>query len=233
MTHAGQKARLKRSVLLLVFLFLQNAFLPISSTSAELSIKSCQKTTKSLKSKREIVAQNGGVWARFESVGALRDQSLTALRLDSRINSLLVTLDYICETLNGVPLNELAIFVNRSISRLGMEGFKKHQVSLGKTPTEVNIWIQFAQYAKAIENRALDKVSVSQTFQRAEEIVDQYLNLWEILSAVNDVSLALKDTTGLLARTDKFFIDDPTAARVRLELSKVPFWDVDENYGGS
>ncbi len=233
MISASSELRLNCFRFIIVFLTLMNLALPAPSFGAEFSIKSCQKTTQSLKTKKEVAAEDGGVWARFESVGASSDQSLIALRLDSKINYLLNALDYICETLGGVPLNDLAIFVNKGVSRLGTEGFKEHQVFLGKPPTEVNIWIQFAQYAKTIENRTLDMPSVLHTLGRAEKIIDQYLELWKKLSSVNNAAVATNETKTLLQRTNEFFTDDPTASQARLEQSKVPYWDVNESSGGS
>ncbi len=223
MINTHRKTRIIRPLLLLFLFFLQSFFLPVSSSGAELSMESCQEMTAPIGSK----SKEGGLWAKFETSRSLRNHSIQTLKLDSKTKALLVMLDYICETLSGVPANELADFVNRGISRHGIDSFKEQQVELGNPKEEVDLWIQYSQYAKTIENRTLNVDAVLKTFKGTEELMDQYMSLWPMISSGKSAVSVLQETDELTQRIDDFFSNDPTAVQVKLERSKVPYWDVD------
>ena len=52
------------------------------------------------------------MWGLFERYKVLREESNKAIQLDSKVQQLVWLLDYLCDTAEGVPLNELATYLS-------------------------------------------------------------------------------------------------------------------------
>ena len=83
------------------------------------------------------------MWGYFEKVPELRKLSVDAIQLDSRINKIFFTLDYLCDTEKGIPLNDLATYISYNLSIKGKiklvrnkkafkSGYKKAIITLKK-----------------------------------------------------------------------------------------------------
>ena len=57
------------------------------------------------------------MWGLFELDKELRKESSKAMQLDSKIQQLVWLLDYLCNTAEGVPLNELATYLTKNLKR--------------------------------------------------------------------------------------------------------------------
>ena len=104
--------------------------------------------TSSTPEKKNTVIAIGGLWRIFEQVPELRKWSVDAIQLDSRINKIFFALDHLCETQEGIPLNDLATYISRSVTKMGKSNFKNELMLLGKTPQEIDSWFQFFHYSK-------------------------------------------------------------------------------------
>ena len=60
---------------------------------------------------KQSVMMNGGIWTVYEKQPEIRSQSAEGLKLDGNINRIVEISEYLCQTLDGVPLNGLAIYV--------------------------------------------------------------------------------------------------------------------------
>ena len=86
--------------------------------------------------------------------------SLSFIDLDRKINSIIFHLKYLCDTLNGIPMNEVARYVRDGIEKKGENGFRKELIDLGKPKTEIDIWFKFTRFSlknkNEIKHRTLD-----------------------------------------------------------------------------
>ncbi len=66
-----------------------------------------------------------------------------AVQLDSRINKVFFLLNYLCKTRNGIPFNDLATYISRSIAEKGEPAFKAELIIFGKTSKQIKGWFIF------------------------------------------------------------------------------------------
>lgn len=203
------------------------------SSSAEGNPSSCLDLVKPLDQKRKEVEAAGGLWGIFARSPALDGHSKDAVKLDSNISKLVETLRYLCKTKSGVPYNELASFVTRKIAEMGEEPFKSEQIFLGKPPKEVENWLVYSKIAQANNKRVLDLDKIKTSIHGAGILINNYWNLYTDFKNKDDVSLILPATVALNQKINEFMRTDPYTALALFEDSQIPFWDVDENYGGS
>ena len=138
-----------------------------SSYASKDEISKCHEFIKPLHQKRERVAELDGIWGLFEKNRDLQGNSVIAINLDRKVNSIIFHLEYLCNTLNGIPMNEVARYVRDGIYKKGKEGFRKELIILGKNESEINIktkkpefldwkWIDFNDLPKIAVNFKLD-----------------------------------------------------------------------------
>jgi len=214
------------------FFLLFQGVLSANTAYANPEIDRCLSQLKPIQKKVEFVDQAGGVWGLFEKFKTLRVQSTQGLKLDQALKKLLYNLEYLCTTLHGVPLNELASFVTGKIQTMGKTGFRDEMIHLGKPPQEVDSWLIFADFALQVEHRSLNPESVQRSILHAGDYFDRYKKLAQEI----DRSPLRKqgEAAGLLIREiETFFKSDANVKRAVFENSRVPYWDIDENYGGS
>ena len=85
-----------------ICIFLQCILLTLFVSTA-LAKPSCRELVNPLKKNTDSIASNGGLWSYFEKDLFLRKHSSQAIQLDSRINKIFFTLNYLCETKDGIP----------------------------------------------------------------------------------------------------------------------------------
>ena len=115
-------------------------------TSISLASPACDELIIPLAKKNDSLALKGGLWGYFEKDPFLRKYSTQAVQLDSRINKVFFLLNYLCETRNGIPFNDLATYISRSIADKGKTAFKEELIILGKTSKQIKNWFNFFKF---------------------------------------------------------------------------------------
>lgn len=205
----------------------------VVKSSAESNPSSCLNLVKPLDQKRKEVEFAGGIWGIFAKSSALDGHSKDAVKLDSNINKLTETLVYLCKTRSGVPFNELASFVTRKISEMGEEPFKRQQIHLGKPKKYVEDWLDYSKIAQANKKRVLDHEKIKTSIQGAGVFIKRYWKLFNDFRNKNKIDPILPIAVALNQDISEFMRTDPYTALALFEDSQIPFWDIDENYGGS
>ena len=215
-----------------ICIFLQCILLAlfVSTTSAS---PSCRELITPLMKTNDNIALNGGLWGYFEKDSFLRKHSTQAIQLDSRINKIFFTLNYLCDTKNGVPLNDLATYISRSITNKGGAVFKAELITLGKTSQQIENWFEFFEYAQSHRFRTLDSSAIRTTINRSIPLIKNYTSLTKNIDRPNSSKVLLKKTRTLIAQIDSFFSSDPYITQALDEISHVPYWDINESSGGS
>lgn len=194
--------------------------------------ETCLKNLSSLKKKQDFVNQLGGFWGLFEQSPVLRDHSSKAFQLDSKINELIWIGNYLCETLEGVPPNGLARYINQHIKAKGKKQFRKELRALGISHGEIDEWFKFSDFTFETMNRKLDADSVNQSIDNAENYLDRYKELAEKIKA-SPSEEHLQRALELTRDINTLETEDANLALGLWETHQVPRWDFDGSVGGS
>jgi len=215
-----------------IFMILQSILLT-SFVSTVFASPSCHELVAPLIKTNDSIALNGGLWGYFEKDPFLRKYSTQAVQLDSRINKVFFLLNYLCETKNGIPFNDLATYISRSIANKGEPAFKEELIILGKTSKQINNWFNFFMFAQSHRFRTLNSSTIRATINKAIPLINNYVSLEKNINQSIQSKVILKNTGALRIKIDKFFLGDPYITQALDEISHVPYWDINESTGGS
>lgn len=217
---------------LTAMVLLMTVILPGWGHTADDKVESCLAKLTPLKKKKDFVNERGSIWSLFQQSTALSDHSGAAVQLDSKINELLWVSRYLCETLDGVPPNDLALYVTKNIKAKGKEPFKKELKVLGISEGEIKEWFQFSDFSRAHLNRKLNADSVEQSIQHADTYLLRYKELAQQLERAPKQE-HLQHAVDLTRDIDSLESDDTNLAQGLWEIHQVPRWDYDGSVGGS
>ena len=215
-----------------ISIFVQSIFLLsyISFANAE---PTCNELVKNLKKEQEFIALNGGMWRYLEKNPSLGNYSGKAIQLDSRISKIFFTLEYLCETQNGIPLNDLAVYLSRNLIGKSVDTFKDELRLLGKTNQEINIWFDFLEYAHKNKSRTLNFSKIQDTIKQTTPLIKEYNQLTNYLDKEDSPKFLQKKINTLLVNIDYFLSSNSYIAQALKEMSNAPYWDINESVGGS
>jgi hypothetical protein len=213
-------------------------FLSTPSFANEKDIAECHKNIIPLHIERERVAELDGIWGLFEKRSALQGNSAIAIDLDKKINSIIFHLQYLCDTLHGIPMNEIARYVRDGIDTKGKEGFRDELIVLGKTDAEINIWFEFTRFSIKNKDRPLKLKSILKSINDSSYFIDSYASLAQKIDlSKNEKSFKkvyVKNQVIELSKSiEKFFQSDTYMKQALTENAKVPYYDINESSGGS
>ena len=194
---------------------------------------SCAKLVKELKNKTNIINLKGGMWGFFEKVPELREQSVDAIQLDSRINKIFFALNHLCKTEKGIPLNDLATYISRNLAEKGKDEFKSELLLLGKTPQQIDIWFKFYRYAQNHRSRTLEISKIQSALEQSIPLIERYVHLAESIFRNDSSEFIFNKTQTLNISIDKLLLQQPYLAQAMEEISHIPYWDINESTGGS
>ena len=205
-----------------------------SSTTAwsETQTQKCNSRLSPLKKTKEAVNENGGMWALFEHDKILQKESSKGIQLDSKIHQLVWLLGYLCETIEGVPLNELASYLTKNLEEKSKPQFRKELILLGKTETEIDIWFVFSDRSLKNKVRKLNTKTIYDSIQKSHPLVLKYKALAEEVDQAPNKN-QIENVDNLYQEIEQLESSDPYLAQALLETSQVPHWDIDESSGGS
>jgi len=215
-----------------IFLCLQSLLL-LSFASTVFASPPCSELVNPLIKTKDSVVLNGDLWGYFEKDPFLRKYSTQAVQLDSRINKVFFLLNYLCETKNGIPFNDLATYISRSITDKGELAFKAELIMLGKTSKQIKNWFDFFKFAQSHRLRTLDSSTIRATINRATPLINNYTSLKKNINQSKHLKVILKNVAELRIKIDIFLSSDPYITQALDEISHVPYWDINESTGGS
>jgi len=215
-----------------IFILLQS-LLFTSFVSTAFASQSCHKLVTPLIKTIDSIALNGGLWGYFEKDSFLRKYSTQAVQLDSRINKVFFLLNYLCETKNGIPFNDLATYISRSIASKGEPAFKEELIILGKTSKQIKNWFNFFKFAQSHRLRTLNSSTIRATINKAIPLINNYVSLEKNINQSKQSKVILENAGALIIKIDGFLSSDPYITQALDEISHVPYWDINESTGGS
>jgi hypothetical protein len=192
----------------------------------------CHGKLSPLEKTKSAIIGKGGMWAVFERYKLFRNDSSKAIQLDSKIQQLVWLLDYLCETAEGVPFNELADYLTANLKEKSKPQFKKELIILGKTETEIDIWFTFSDISLKNKTRKLNLETIYNSIQKAAPFIQQYKRLTEEIEQSQNTK-QIEGVDKLYREIEQLESSDSYLAQALLETSQVPHWDIDESTGGS
>jgi len=200
--------------------------------------KACYDLFRPLEKQAQKIKDRGGIWELFENGASLRKHSIVGLHVDSKITSLIDTLNYLCESQDGLPINEVANYLVSMMKKEGREGFIKYYLSLFHSIEEIEVWAEYAEYFEANRKRKLDFNQTKNTLAKAQKFFERYTTLAQNIDSTNDKELRIKalrllvplqvegiaEEGKVLTEDIKQFIAmDPLLKQANLENSEIPF----------
>ena len=189
----------------------------------------CFNLVQPLDNKVSSVKEQGGIWSLFEKGRGLSDHSPLALQFDSKIISLMYILNYLCETEEGIPYDDLALYLESRFREKGGEGPVRDELeNMGHSREEVTILLEFQKFAEKSRHRKLDLNQIKKTIDKADEYAERYWLLAQKLNRRSPVSVV--EEVKVLARDiDKFRATDPYMVQADYENAQVPHTSLTES----
>jgi len=221
---------MKLTATLIIFIFFS---LVTSSWAGPSENFTCRKQIIHLKDLRDQVAELDGVWGLFQKRTELQDNSALSINLDRSVNSIIFHLEFLCDTIDGIPFDELSDYVSVSLAEKGAEKFKQELIILGKNEGQIKVWFEFSKFAIANRYRALDPEKISHSIQMSQPLIKSYLELAKRIDRKEGIESVIQETKSLKDQIENFFKTDAYMSQALHENSQIPYADWDENYGGS
>ena len=215
-----------------IILIIIVAFKVIAYANTE-DISKCYDQIKPLHLERERVAQLDGMWGLFEKNRELQNNSVAAINLDRKVNSIIFHLEYLCETLNGIPMNEVARYVRDGINEYGEDNFRKELIILGKNEAEIKIWFEFTDFSLKNEERSLNLNTIFQSITNSAPFINLYAALAQKINRRQIDDSIVKNVSELSSKIELLFKTDSYMNQALTENKNIPYVDINESTGGS
>ena len=196
-------------------------------------ISGCHDQIKPLHLERERVAQLDGIWGLFEKNRELQSNSVIAINLDRKVNSIIFHLEYLCDTLNGIPMNEVARYVRDGINKYGKDSFRKELIILGKSEAEITLWFKFTDFSLKNEERSLSLNTVFESIKNSAPFINSYVSLAKKINRHEFDDPIVKNASELSRKIELFFETDNYMNQALTENKNIPYVDINESSGGS
>jgi len=164
---------MKILVFFLIFQILSSTPLLLSSLEAN-NVKACYSMFRPLENTALKIKGPGGTWQLFEKRKIFRKHAVVGLHADSKITALIFTINYLCESQEGIPMNEVAGQVVPTMAEKGLEGFIEYYLVLAHELEEIKGWAKYAEYFKANHKRILSFGKTKTTIENARQYFDRY-----------------------------------------------------------
>jgi hypothetical protein len=211
--------RLLKTFLLIQFIFI----LPLVLNSARAdNTQDCYDLFRPIENTAHGIKSRGGVWALFEKREIYREHATIGLHVDSKISTLIYTLNYVCKSQEGMPNNSVANQVVPMMKERGLEEFIKHYLNLSHPLAEIKVWAKYADYYEAHRHRKLDFKQTKNTIKIAEEFFKRYTALDKKIRTTNDVEGVAKEGQAIIDEILNFHATDPILFQVNAENMEIP-----------
>jgi hypothetical protein len=184
-------------------------------------LPTCGLLLHPLESKIEEIKGQGGVWGAFDQNYKVRNHATVTLKLDSKITVLIVRLNYLCTTQNGVPLEEIAQIL---LPRLKAEGDKvlmEYLINLGHFEEEAEKLISYARFAESNLHRKLEFDQVTKTITESQSFVNRLVELFKKVGEVDSEKI-MDDSKILIRDIEKFLTTNPYLLLAYKETTEIP-----------
>jgi hypothetical protein len=184
-------------------------------------VPACGLLLHPLESKIEEIKGHGGIWGVFDQNYKVKNHATFTLKLDSKITVLIVRLNYLCTTQNGVPLEEIAQIL---LPRLKAEGDKivmEYLINLGHFEEEAEKLIAYARFAESNLHRKLEFDQVTKAITESQLFVNRLVELFKKIGEVDSEKI-MNDSKTLIRNIENFLETNPYLLLAYKETTKIP-----------
>ena len=214
-----------RSIKLLnpFLIFIQFLFIILISRSevGAADTPPCVALLHPLESKVEEIKGQGGIWGMFDQNYKVRNHATITLKLDSKITVLIVRLNHLCTTQNGVPLEDIAQIL---VPRLKAEGEKaviEDLINLGHFEEEAEKLIAYARFAESNLNRKLEFDQITKTITESQPFANRLVKLSKKIGEIESETI-LTESKVLISDIEKFLRTKPYLVLADKETAEIP-----------
>ena len=192
-------------------------------------VVSCLDRLESLDLRRTLVQKFGGMWGAFERNVGSKPYSFYGMQLDSNVNKMVFSLRYLCQTSEGVPLNNVAIEFKKLMQDHGREEAIKILLSRGEHPEDIEVFLNYEEFARKIRERKIDFKVISPRLDQAERLIDLYEELSNKSIDEQSADTFLSNSVTLLKVMNEFLQTDQMMVMALNEDGLVPYHHVDQD----
>ena len=200
--------------LLFFTLFLQN------EVSAE-TPSACVALLHPLASNVDEIKGQGGIWGMFDQSYKVRNHATVTLKLDSKITVLIVRLDYLCKTQNGVPLEEIAQILLPRLKAEGEKALTEDLINLGHFEEEAEKLIAYAKFAESNLNRKLEFDQIAKTITESQTFPNRLVEISKKIGEVESETV-MTESKVLISDIEKFLMTKPYLVLADKENAEIP-----------
>ena len=200
--------------LLFITLFLQNE-VGADGTSR------CVALLHPLASNVDEIKGQGGIWGMFDQSYKVRNHATVTLKLDSKITVLIVRLDYLCKTQNGVPLEEIAQILLPRLKTEGEKALTEDLINLGHFEEEAEKLIAYAKFAESNLNRKLEFDQIAKTIMESQTFSNRLVEISKKIGEVESETV-MTESKVLISDIEKFLMTNPYLVLADKENAEIP-----------
>ena len=190
---------------------------------------SCLARLDSLDLRRTLVQKFGGMWGAFERNVGSKPYSFYGMQLDSNVNKMVFSLRYLCQTSEGVPLNNVAIEFKKLMQDHGHEEAIKILLSRGEHPEDIEVFLNYEEFARKIRERKIDFKVINPRLDQAELLIDLYEELSNKSIDEQSTDTFLSNSVTLLKVMNEFLQTDQMMVMALNEDGLVPYHHIDQD----
>ena len=205
------------------FIFMQSLFIICVSYISVNAVEkpSCISLLHPLESKVEEIRGQGGIWGIFDQNYQVRNHATVTLKLDSKIMILIVRLNYLCATQNGVPLEEIAQILLPQLKAKGKQVLMEDLINLGHFEEEAEKLIAYARFAESNLNRKLEFDQITKAIKGSQTFVNRLVSLFKKIGTVESEKI-MTDSKALINDIEKFLAADAYLVLADKENAEIP-----------
>ena len=192
-------------------------------------VVSCLDRLESLDLRRTLVQKFGGMWGAFERNVGSKPYSFYGMQLDSNVNKIVFSLRYLCQTSEGVPLNNVAIEFKKLMQDYGREDTIKILLSRGEHPEDIEVFLNYEEFARKIRERKIGFKVINPRLDQAELLIDLYEELSNKSIDEQSTDTFLSNSVTLLKVMNEFLQTDQIMVMALNEDGLVPYHHIDQD----
>ena len=192
-------------------------------------VVSCLDRLESLDLRRTLVQKFGGMWGAFERNVDSKPYSFYGMQLDSNVNKMVFSLRYLCQTSEGVPLNNVAIEFKKLMQDHGREEAVKILLSRGEHPEDIEVFLNYEEFARKIRERKIGFKVINPRLDQAELLIDLYEELSNKSIDEQSTDTFLSSSVTLLKVMNEFLQTDQMMVMALNEDGLVPYHHIDQD----
>jgi hypothetical protein len=207
----------------LSLIFIQVLFLILISRSevGAAETQACATVLHTLESKVGEAKGQGGIWGAFDQNYQIPNHGKVTLKLDSKITTLIVRLQHLCRTQNGVPLEEIAQILLPRLKATGEKKLMEDLINLGHFEEEAEELIAYVKSAKKNLNRKLELNQITKTIKESQLFANSFVNIFKRIGAVGSEKI-MTDSKILIDDIEKFLMTNPYLVQADKETANIP-----------